>query len=190
MKEVRDYRTGVEGFVAPGFLPCADAFRKNFLGDGELGAACAIYRKGELVLDMWGGVARRSEKKIWSRDSIVPVFSVTKGVGAICILHLVRAGLLELDRPIADYWPEFEAHGKGRVTVREGLAHRAGVPVVDGHVSLADIQDTRTFADRDHGIAFAYVRNRMNLKNIRDGPTYTVIDALHTAIGLDEKAAE
>ncbi len=97
---------------------------------------------------MWGGVARRAENKTWSCDSIVPVFSVTKGVAAICILHLVQAGLLELDRPIADYWPEFSAHGKGCVTVREGLAHRAGVPVIDGHVSIADIQDTRGFASR------------------------------------------
>ena len=97
---------------------------------------------------MWGGVARRAENKTWSCDSIVPVFSVTKGVAAICILHLVQAGLLELDRPIADYWPEFSGHGKGCVTVREGLAHRAGVPVIDGHVSIADIQDTRGFASR------------------------------------------
>ena len=134
--------------MAPGLLPCADAFRKNFREDGELGAACTIYRRGELVLDMWGGVARRSEKKAWSCDSIVPVFSVTKGVSAVCILHLVQSGLLELDRQIADYWPEFAAHGKGRVTVREGLAHRAGVPVVDGDISIEDIQDTRGFASR------------------------------------------
>ena len=146
--EFRDEKSHVEGYVAPDFLRCADAFRENFRAGDELGAACAIYRHGELVLDMWGGVARRSENKIWSRDSIVPVFSVTKGVAAICILHLVQAGLLVLDRPIAHYWPEFAAHEKGRVTVREGLAHRAGVPVVDGHVSIADIQDTRGFASR------------------------------------------
>ena len=148
MNEIRHNRWAVEGYVAPEFRPCADAFRKNFRADGELGAACAIYRRGELVFDMWGGVARRSENKTWSRDSMVPVFSVTKGVSAICILHLVQAGLLELDRPIADYWPEFAVHEKGRVTVREGLAHRAGVPVIDGNVSIADIQDTRGFASR------------------------------------------
>ena len=148
MIKMNGNRARVMGFVAPGFEPCADVFRSNFREEGELGAACAIYRRGELVFDMWGGVASRSENKNWSRDAIVPVFSVTKGVGAICILHLVHAGLLELDRPIADYWPEFAAHGKDRVTVRDGLAHRAGVPVIDGTVSIADIQDTRGFAAR------------------------------------------
>ena len=148
MNEIRHNRRAVEGYVAPGFRPCADAFRKNFRNNGELGAACAIYRRGELVVDIWGGVACRSDSKRWSRDTIVPVFSVTKGVGAICVLHLVQAGLLELDRPVAEYWPEFAAYGKSRVTVREGLAHLAGVPVVDGHISIADIQDTRGFATR------------------------------------------
>ena len=148
MKKLCNRLTGVEGYVAHGFDICADAFGENFREDGELGAACAIYRRGELVFDMWGGIACRSENKTWSRDTIVPIFSVTKGVSAICILHLVQAGLIELDRPIADYWPEFAAYGKGRVSVREGLAHRAGVPVIDGDISIADIQDTRGFASR------------------------------------------
>lgn len=148
MNEFRDDQARVKGHVASDFLPCAEAFRQNFRENGELGAACAIFLHGEPVLDMWGGIARPSSGKSWTRNSIVPVFSVTKGVGAISILHLVEAGLLELDRPIADYWPEFSAHGKGRVTVREGLAHRAGIPVVDGPVSIADIQDTRGFASR------------------------------------------
>ena len=141
-------RSGVEGYVAPGFEPCAKTFRENFGDDGELGAACAVYRRGELVLDMWGGVAHRRENKAWSRNTIVPVFSVTKGVGAICILKLVQEGLLDLDRPIADYWPEFAKHGKDRVTVREGLAHRAAVPVIDGPISIEDIQETRGIASR------------------------------------------
>ena len=151
MKKLCNGLTGIGGYIAPGFELCADAFCENFQQGGELGAACAIYRGDELVVDMWGGVACRSESKPWSRDTIVPVFSVTKGVGTICILRLVQADLLELDRPIAEYWPEFAAYGKSRVTVREGLAHLAGVPVVDGDISIADIQDTRGFASRVAG---------------------------------------
>ncbi len=138
----------IEGWVDPAFAPCLEAFRANFSEGGELGAACAIYVDGRLVLDAWGGVAERDTGQRWRRDTVVPFFSVTKGVAAICVLAQVSRGLLDLDRPVADYWPEFAAHGKGKVTVREALGHRAGIPVIEGAVTIGDLADPRAMSHR------------------------------------------
>ena len=138
----------IGGFVAPGFEACFDAFKAGLSQGGELGAACAVHWKGATVVDLWGGVVDSTTARPWERDTSVPVFSVTKGVAALCILHLVAQGRLELDRPVATYWPEFGAHGKDRVTVREALAHRAGVPVVSGPLTIADLHDLPGMAAR------------------------------------------
>ena len=132
----------IHGWAEPEFSRCLEVFRSNFVDGQELGAACAIYRNGELVLDAWGGFADGETLRPWGRDTAVPVFSVTKGIAALCILTLVERGLLDLDRPVAQYWPEFAAHGKGRVTIREALAHRAGVPLITGSISMQDLRDT------------------------------------------------
>ncbi len=138
----------VHGWADPAFSGCLDAFTDNFGRGGELGAACAIYRHGEPVLDAWGGIADRRTGTPWTRDTAVPVFSVTKGIAALCVLMLVERGLIDLDRPVADYWPEFAAKGKDRVTVREALAHRAGVPVIEGPVDRAQLVDPVGMAAR------------------------------------------
>lgn len=130
------------GWADPEFERCLEAFRSNLVQGHELGAACAIYRDGRPVLDAWGGIADGVTGRPWRRDTSAPVFSVTKGIAALCILALVERGLLDLDRPVAQYWPEFGAHGKGRVTIRETLAHRAGIPVITGPVSIQDLRDT------------------------------------------------
>lgn len=130
------------GWASPDFAPAADAFAKVLASGAELGAACCVYHQGEPVLDMWGGVARLSEQAPWTADTLIPVFSISKGVAAICVLALVDQGLIDLDEPLAHYWPEFAAGGKDTVTVREALAHRAGVPALDGDVSFADLADT------------------------------------------------
>lgn len=138
----------VAGFVAPGFEPCLDAFRARLADGHELGAACAVHWKGATVVDLWGGVADSTSASLWERDTLVPVFSATKGVAALCILLLVAQGRLSLDQPVAAYWPEFAAHGKDRVTVREALAHRAGVPVIRGPLTIQDLQDLPGMAAR------------------------------------------
>lgn len=130
----------VHGRAEPAFAGCVDAFRANFAA-GELGAACAIYRHGRPVVDVWGGIADRATGTPWETDTAVPVFSVTKGVAALTILALVDRKLIDLDTPVAAYWPEFGCEGKDRVTVREALAHRAGVPVIDGPVDRAQFRD-------------------------------------------------
>ncbi len=138
----------VHGWTDPAFTGCLDAFRANFDEDGELGAACAIYRHGKPVLDLWSGIADRETGTAWTADTAVPVFSVTKGIAALTVLTLVDRGLLALDRPVANYWPEFGSEGKDRVTVREALAHRAGVPVVEGSVTAAQFADPVGMATR------------------------------------------
>lgn len=137
----------VAGWTDPAFAACFDAFSEN-IADGELGAACAIYRHGQPIMDVWGGIACNATSAAWRRETLVPAFSVTKGVAAICVLLLVDRGLLALDAPVARYWPEFAAHEKGQVTVREALAHRAGVPVLSGKISMADLADSAQMACR------------------------------------------
>lgn len=138
----------IEGFAETGFAACLDAFKQNFADGGELGAACAIYRDGKPLLDVWAGTSRSDEGNPWTDDTVVPVFSVTKGIAAICVLSLVSRGLIDLDAPLARYWPEFALHGKDRVTVRQALGHRAGVPVIDGPITVADLVNTEEMSRR------------------------------------------
>lgn len=115
-----------EGFVAPGFERVREAFDAR-LAD-ELGASFAAVRSGEIVVDLWGGWADRAETNPWTRETIAPVYSTTKGVSAIVLAMLADKGLLDFDAPLADLWPAFGAHGKDTVTIAQTLAHQAGVP--------------------------------------------------------------
>lgn len=101
----------IEGFVASGWERVRDAFERNFETAHELGAAVAVYRHGECVVDLWGGVADARSNAAWERDTVVPVFSTTKGAAATCAHMLVERGQLDLDAPVATYWPEFAAAG-------------------------------------------------------------------------------
>lgn len=121
-----DTPMSVEGMVALGFERVRDAFEAG-LGE-ELGAGFAVVRDGEMVVDLWGGWADRDQTRPWTRDTIVPVYSTTKGVSALVLAKLVGEGLLDYDAPLAALWPAFGAHGKDRVTIAQTLAHRAGVP--------------------------------------------------------------
>lgn len=138
----------IQGRADSAFTACLEAFRANFDEGHELGAACAIYQGDRCVLDVWGGTADSETARPWNRDTVAPVFSVTKGVAALCILTLVERGMLDLDRPVAAYWPEFGAHGKAAVTIRAALAHRAGVPLLSGSVTTDDLADTAHMSAR------------------------------------------
>jgi len=127
------------GRVEPGFAPVVEAFTDNFTHHGEVGAAVCVYRHGRPVVDIWGGLADRQQDRPWSEDTATLVFSSTKGITAICANLLAERGLLDLDAPIASYWPEFAAEGKAGVTVRWALSHRAGVPAVDAHLTLEQV---------------------------------------------------
>lgn len=127
----------IDGHVAPGWEPVAAAFRTNF-DHGDIGAACCVYRHGEVVVDLVGGIADPTTGARWQRDTIALVFSTTKGATALCANLLIERGELDPDAPVARYWPEFAANGKADVLVRHVLSHSAGLPVVDGEFTLAE----------------------------------------------------
>jgi len=136
----------VRGDVDEGYGPVADAFRRNFAERGEVGAACAVYRDGKPVVDLWGGYRDGHRRLPWERDTMVTMFSTTKGVASLAIAVAHSQGLLEYDRPVATYWPEFAANGKAEVTVRQLLSHQAGLAVIDKPLDLAILADLEALA--------------------------------------------
>jgi CubicO group peptidase (beta-lactamase class C family) len=128
----------VDGYVHEGFAAVRDAFVENFerkvpVGGEttitEVGASVAITVDGELVVDLWGGHADAERRVPWSRDTITPIWSASKTLMTLCALMLVDRGELDLDAPVAAYWPEFGVKGKERILVRNVLSHTAGIPV-------------------------------------------------------------
>jgi CubicO group peptidase (beta-lactamase class C family) len=115
-------------FIAPGFEPVADAFLENFDEGHELGAGFAAFQNGECIVDIQAGFTDRKSTDPWTDKTLVPVYSVSKGISTLIIALLVDRGLIDYDTPLAHYWPEFAAHGKGAVTVAQALSHQAGVP--------------------------------------------------------------
>ncbi|MEV7547644.1 serine hydrolase domain-containing protein, partial [Streptomyces sp. NPDC089915] len=131
----------VQGTVVAGFEGVREEFT-GFLAEEENapGAQLVVYRGGERVVDLWSeGVGG---------ESLVGVFSSTKGAAYLVAALLVQDGLLELDRTVASYWPEFAAEGKGGVTLRELLAHRAGVVGLDAGFTPEELADDRAIAAR------------------------------------------
>jgi CubicO group peptidase (beta-lactamase class C family) len=126
----------VDGEVADGFGPVADAFRANFADADEVGAAVAVYVGGDLVVDLWGGTADPAAGSRWQQDTVSLIASCSKGIVTLCVYALVQDGLLDLDAPVARYWPEFAQNGKQDITVRTVLSHRAGLPTVDTELSF------------------------------------------------------
>jgi CubicO group peptidase (beta-lactamase class C family) len=116
----------VEGHCAPRFEPVRSCFRESF-AKGEVGASVAVVLDGEPVVDLWGGHVDRERTRPWQRDTLVNVYSTTKGMTALCAQRLVDEGRLDLDAPVARYWPEFAQAGKERIPVRDLLCHRSGV---------------------------------------------------------------
>ena len=114
----------------PDFRLVRDEFARNFAERGEIGASLCVIVDGQVVVDLWGGTARMETGEPWRSDTICHLWSATKGATALCAHMLVSRGLLDLDRPVAEYWPEFGQSGKQGVTVRMLLCHQAGVPAL------------------------------------------------------------
>jgi CubicO group peptidase (beta-lactamase class C family) len=136
----------VSGWTAPGFEPVRAAFEHNFAAGQELGAACAAYVDGKCVVDLWGGFRDRVRRELWQADTVVPVFSTTKGMSSVALAVAHSRGLFEYDAPVADYWPEFAQNGKDRVTVRQLVAHQAGLAAVDTPITLQTVRDLDALA--------------------------------------------
>lgn len=121
----------IQGTCTPQFEGVRRALQQNFEDNDELGAAVAVYWRGAPVVDLWGGYQDAERRKTWNRDTLICQMSVAKAVTAFCVHVLADRGLVDLDAPVARYWPEFAAEGKGGVTVAWALSHLASVPVAD-----------------------------------------------------------
>lgn len=131
----------VSGFARPRFEPVREAFIDNFERRHERGGACAVYLGGNLVTDVWGGVRNKQTGEPWDWDTMVVVHSATKGLAAMTLAIAHSRGWLDYEQPVASYWPEFAQHGKGRITVRQLLAHQAGLFAIEEPVTRADVAD-------------------------------------------------
>lgn len=142
---LRQRQTGVPaeigGDVDEGYGAVADEFRRNFAERGELGAAVAVYRDGRKVVDLWGGIRDAASGAAWRSDTLIPVFSTSKGMSAMTLALAHSWGLFDLDAPVARYWPEFAAAGKGSISVRQLLAHQAGLSGITPRLRLDDLAD-------------------------------------------------
>jgi CubicO group peptidase (beta-lactamase class C family) len=131
----------IEGTVERGFEPVRDAFAENFLRRHEVGGACCAYRDGRKLVDLWGGLRNKRTGEPWERDTMVVVHSTTKGLAAMTLAMAHSRGWLDYEERVCAYWPEFAQHGKDRITVRQLLAHQAGLFAIEEPVDRAVVAD-------------------------------------------------
>lgn len=128
----------IEGSWSPQWQPLVDMFAANF-SEGEQGAGVSIYHHGECVVNIWAGERSNRLGNIanqpWSENTIVNIFSAGKGLVALCVLQLVAQDKLNLDSPVAHYWPEFAQGDKAKITVRDVLSHRSGLSAFHQHIA-------------------------------------------------------
>lgn len=133
----------IQGQVSAGFERVRTAFAENFARRHELGGACCVYHRGEKVVDLWGGVRHQASGAPWQEDTMVLVYSTTKGLAAMTLALAHSRGWLDYEQRVAHYWPEFAQAGKDHITVRQLLAHQAGL------FAFAEQADRRLIADLD-----------------------------------------
>jgi CubicO group peptidase (beta-lactamase class C family) len=139
-------RPRVHGQVAKGFEQVRVEFERNFAERGEIGAAVSAYFRGEKVVDLWGGRRSPDGDAPWEEDTMVIVYSTTKGISAMTLAVANARGWLDYDAPIARYWPEFAQGGKQAITVRQLLAHEAGLVCLDEEISIDGMRDLDALA--------------------------------------------
>jgi CubicO group peptidase (beta-lactamase class C family) len=131
----------VQGNAEPAFEPVRTLLEAQFAQGDHIGAGVAVYHRGRLVADLWGGLADEDAATPWQRDTMALSFSTTKGLTATCLHLLADRGLVDYEAPVSKYWPEFGRNGKERITVYHLLTHQAGLaPVPDG-LAGADLLD-------------------------------------------------
>ena len=133
----------IEGYVREGFEKVREVFADNFARRAELGGACCAYHRGEQVVDLWAGIRNKNTGEPWEHDTKVIVYSATKGLAAMTLAIAHSRGWLDYEERVCAYWPEFAQAGKERITVRQLLAHQAGLHVLDQPL------DRRLVADLD-----------------------------------------
>lgn len=138
--------TQVGGFCNEQFSGVRTEFERNFTERGELGASVCVMREGRAVVDLWGGTATADGERAWMRDTVVTVFSSTKGATALCAHLLADAGELDLDAQVERYWPSFAGDGRSEITVRMLLNQQAGLPGVGRRLTPDDVFDFKRMA--------------------------------------------
>jgi len=131
----------VEGYVSRGYEEVREAFADNFAHRQELGGACCAYRRGEKVVDLWGGIRNQETGEPWERDTMVIVYSATKGLAAMTMAMAHSRGWLDYEERVSRYWPEFAQQGKESITIRQLLAHQAGLFALDQPIDRGLITD-------------------------------------------------
>jgi CubicO group peptidase (beta-lactamase class C family) len=138
---------GIQGYVSKGFEAVRAAFLDNFLLRKELGAACCVYREGKKVVDLWGGIRNKATGEPWQENTMVIVRSATKGLAAMTLALAHSHGWLNYEERVCTYWPEFGQRGKEKITVRQLLAHQAGLFAFDEPVDRDVVADLDRLAD-------------------------------------------
>jgi len=133
----------INGYVKPGFEKVRSEFIKNFDKRGELGAACTIYLKGEKVVDLWDGVKDHQTREFWDKDTMVTVFSSTKGFSALAIALAHSKGHFDYDDKVSTHWKEFGQSGKENITIRQLLNHQADLSTIKD-LTIHDFKDFDT----------------------------------------------
>ena len=143
MKNTSDQNSSkiIHGKVAPGFEEVKKEFIRNFAKRGEIGASCCIYYKGEKVVDLWGGYKNKKTKEPWEENTVVKVFSTTKGMALLVLAKLHSDGLLDYNEKVSTYWPEFAKNGKENITVVQLLTHKSGLVLLDRKVKVSELHN-------------------------------------------------
>ena len=134
----------VAGTVAPGFEPVRECFAANFQRNDhcrEVGAALTVFRGDRCVVDLWAGHMDAGRTQPWRKDTLLNVYSTTKGVAAVCVAMLVDRGVLGYDDTVASVWPEFAQNGKQHITIAQVLSHQGGLPAFEDRTTMEDLYD-------------------------------------------------
>ncbi len=162
----------IEGYCDDRFLEAKTLFEKNIKNGFELGCAVSVELRGKKIIDLWGGYTDQAKTTLWEENTIINVFSTTKGIAAICLLQLVEKGLLDLDEPVATYWPEFSENAKENIPVRYLFCHKSGLcgiktplktgAFTDWNLICSELAKQSTFwepgtAHGYHGLTYGYL---------------------------------
>jgi len=131
----------IHGFIEPGFEEVKEKFINNFKKGEEVGAACTAYYKGKKVVDLWGGYRDAKTRDPWKEDTLVLVFSTTKGISGLACALAHSKGYFEYDEKVSKYWPNFAQNGKEDITIRQLLSHKAGLCAIDEPLDLDALGD-------------------------------------------------
>src|SRR3954447_13904503 len=115
-------------------------FQENFERFDELGAAVSVWQHGRPLVDLHGGFRDSRREHAWTADTLVLIWSATKGLGSACLLHVLQEQRITLDRRVAEFWPEFAQNGKGEITIAEVMSHQDGLSAIDEKVSIFDYE--------------------------------------------------